>query len=192
MSNGNSNGVSQMPVGAAGYSPTIEEVEKDRQIRLGPINMGRQRYQYYQDQFDREGRDYYSHTALRGVQSDSLLNQAYFSTKNIDLVQHAIQRRVYEMSEGKYFIGKQDENELVVIMRSVFLQACRNLPYGIKDQIAKLNELVVVEASTKILSGVEQYIGYIKDASQNYEPIDRPISMSSSGTKLLRGVTSTF
>lgn len=180
------------PAGSTAYRPTIEKVMLDRKVTLGPINMGRHRYEYYEDQFDRTKTDYYNHTALRGIQSDSLLNQSYLSKKNIDIVQHAIRYKVWEMSDKKYIIGNQDENELVIIMRSVFLQASRNLPYGIKDQISKLNALVITEAATKVLSQIEQYIGYIKDASQNYEPIEHPINMSRAGTKLLRSVTSTF
>ena len=174
-------------------SKNWESVFDERAIRLGPINMERSEYNVYQDQWNRPAdRDYYRHTVLRGVISENKLNQAFFSVQNIETIQHAIQYGVWKMSGEKYKIGPQNETELIIIMHAIYLQAGKNNCDNIKGQVQELNNLVTYESVVKILSQIEQYIGYLRDSSQNYVPNEHPINVSSAGTKQLRSVTTTF
>lgn len=172
---------------------TMESVEEERSVTLGPIHMGRQQYNYYQED---DPRIPYTENRLivQGQLERTTLNQLYFSKQNIERLQHMIKRSVYERSGNKYIIGPQEENELLVIMQSIYYSKGRNLDCDFANQITELNTLVTNECTPKIISGIEQYYGYIRDASQlyMYNPIERPLNMSSAGTRTLRSVTSIF
>lgn len=179
-------------VGVSSASTTIEQIEQERRQKIGHPDLQRERYRYYQE--DRKKPTTIARQILRGTHEDSLLNQLYFSQKNIDMIQNAIRYKVYELSNGQFVIGRQDDNELIITMRGIFLSRGRNLPCSIKDQIKCLNNLVINEITPKIISQVHQYNRYIYDASHLYaeNPVPHPINVSSKGTKINRSVTDLF
>ena len=71
-------------------------------------------------------------------------------------------------------------------MRSVYLQYSKNLASDIAEQVSILNNLVVNICVPKIITNVEQYIGYKKDISGLPKPLPRPQNLSSAGTKSTR------
>ena len=75
--------------------------------------------------------------------------------------------------------------QLQVIMRSMYLQFSQNLNTNIKEQIIELNRLVEEYCIPKILSEIEQYIGYKKDVNNLPVPLDRSENLSIKGTKTL-------
>ena len=89
--------------------------------------------------------------ALYGIQETSVLNQLFFSKKNMDNVQNMIRYNVYEKSNKKFIIDKQSDIELEIIMRSIYLQHSVNLPNKIKEQIMYLNDLVKNSGGSKTL-----------------------------------------
>tara|TARA_B100001175_G_scaffold316188_1_gene329472 strand:- start:740 stop:1237 length:498 start_codon:yes stop_codon:yes gene_type:complete len=130
--------------------------------------------------------------ALYGIQETTTLNQAFFSRKNMDLIQDNIRYDVYMKTDKKHIIGKQSEVELEVIMRSIYLQHSPNLPNQIKEQIKYLNGLVSNWCVEKIIPELYQYLGYLKEVEYMPIPIDLPINLSSKGSRSLRSVTTTF
>lgn len=130
--------------------------------------------------------------ALYGIQETSVLNQLFFSKKNMDNVQNMIRYNVYEKSNKKFIIDKQSDIELEIIMRSIYLQHSVNLPNKIKEQIMYLNDLVKNWCTEQIIPEVNQYIGYIKEIEYMPVPIDLPLNLSSKGSRSLRSVTTTF
>jgi hypothetical protein len=130
-----------------------------------------------------------SEMAITGIHEKSILNQLYFSPQNFKNVQNMIRYKIYVTSDKKYIIDKQDPLELQVIMRSIYLQYSRNNYTNVKEQIKRLNEIVVEEVTPKILANVQQYLTYLKDRSKPFYgrgPIERPISVSNAGLKSLR------
>lgn len=130
--------------------------------------------------------------ALYGIQETSTLNQLFFSRKNMDNIQAMIRYNVYEKSEKKFLIDNQNDIELEIIMRSIYLQHSPNLPNKIKEQIQYLNKLVSDWCVEQIIPEVNQYIGYIKEIEYMPVPIDLPLNLSSKGSRSLRSVTTTF
>ena len=130
--------------------------------------------------------------ALYGIQETSLLNQLFFSKKNMDIIQDMVRFNVYEKSDKKYIIDRQSDIELEIIMRSIYLQHSPNLPNKIKEQLRYLNNLVSNWCVEKIIPEVQQYNGYIKEIEYMPLPIDLPLNLSSKGSRTLRSVTTTF
>jgi hypothetical protein len=127
--------------------------------------------------------------------SQSLTNTAlslnFFSKININKIQSLIIIGVYSKSNNTHSISKQDEQELLIIMRSIYLQYGKNLPYDINQQIDELNNRVVVWAVENIITNIDQYISYKKTCSTLPMPLERAQLPSQKGTRTLE-ITSTF
>jgi len=130
--------------------------------------------------------------ALYGIQNKSLLNQVFFSKANVKLVHDMLRYNVYLKSDKKYIIGPQSNIDLEITMRSTLLQHGRFLPYKITEQVEELNHMVVNQLVPRILSQIQQYLGFLWDIEHNPVPLELPKSMSNKGTRLLRSVTTTF
>jgi len=127
--------------------------------------------------------------------SQSLTNTAlslnFFSKININKIQSLIIIGVYSNSNNTHSISKQDEQELLIIMRSIYLQYGKNLPYNINQQIDELNNRVVTWAVENIITNIDQYISYKKTCSTLPMPLERAQLPSQKGTKSLE-ITRTF
>lgn len=124
--------------------------------------------------------------ALKSIITDSVLSDAYFSTKNIQNIQDTIRYAVY--METKQTIGPQSENDLLIIMRSIYLQYTSNDNNNITEEIQYLNSKVVEYSVKTILIAVYQHMEYMKELHSNLPPwsrapMDRAQYMSSAGTK---------
>lgn len=123
--------------------------------------------------------------ALKGIQTESILSRSFFSDRNIDIIQNNIRYTVYKESNKKHIIGRQSDIQLQIVMRSIYLQYSKNLNTDIREQIMELNSMVVNYCVPKILSEIQQYIGYKQDISKLPDPIDRSLNLSVKGTKTL-------
>ena len=130
--------------------------------------------------------------AVKSILVKNKLNQAFFSKRNIDRIQNLIRYQVYMNTKDHYIVGKQSVIDIEVIMRSIYLQHGKNLPYDICKQVDELNMWVVEIIVPRVITEVEQYMGYRRDIEQLPTPIALPQNLSSAGTKTLRSVTTTF
>ena len=151
------------------------------------INIDNDKTFEYQPAYDpKKGTDNKTrHAAIRGIHERTVLNQLYFSQQNIENIQNKIRYTIFRMSKGQFKIGPQEETKLTIIMRSIYLQYCRNLPENIKEQIQELNEIVVDQIAPDLLSNVKQYLKYLEDKNEPYRLMQRPQNVSSAGSKTL-------
>ena len=112
------------------------------------------------------------------------LNKLYFCQSNIDLLQDSIIEGVFKVTNGTK-ISKQSEDELLIIMRSIYLQHSKNQPNNIQQQIHELNKLVLDYCIPNIHSSIKQYKGYINDITKQQTVMDKPQSVSIKGEKTL-------
>jgi hypothetical protein len=122
--------------------------------------------------------------ATEGLWDETTLTKAFFSQKNIQILQNGIRAGVYELSNGQYTIGQQDCDSLKIIMRSIFLQYAANQPDHISEQIKELNLLVLEYAVQAVYSEAQGYKQYLIDASTMYTPIPYPILSKTSDKTL--------
>ena len=124
-----------------------------------------------------------SNTAFKGVFDRTVLNQTYMSPENIQRVQNAIRYQVWKQTNSK--ISEQDQINLTIIMRDVFISHSKHIPgaKNVAPQIKELNEIVVEKITPYIISNVKQHIRYLVDANLPYRIMDRHVSMSSAGTR---------
>ena len=145
-------------------------------------------YKYIEENKKQESS--YQHSILEGIQTDNLLNQTFFSKANMNIIQNELRFNVHRQTG--HFIGKQDETNLVIIMRAIFFQQAKNLPNDIAQQVEELNGKVVESIFPNVLSNIKQYKDYLVNKETIPEPISRSINVSNKGTKQLRRVTTTF
>lgn len=112
--------------------------------------------------------------ALTGNWNDSPMSIAFFSSKNIQIIQNGIRAGVYNKSNGTYLISPQDCDIIKTIMRSMYLQHAINLNTNYREQIAALNKLVIDYAITQIYGEVDGYLKYKRDASNMYTIMPHP------------------
>ena len=162
---------------------TIRKIVNDHEIMKTPFIM----FQAHKD-------DYYnmSQESLRGVQVETILSKVFFHPKNVDLIQKQLIAEVFRRSNGEYLIEKQDQADLQVVMRSMYLQHARHISDDIRGQIKELNNLVVDELFPGVFSQIKAHFGYLDRAFGPFDVIDRPEYISRAGEKTLPSVTRTF
>lgn len=115
------------------------------------------------------------HSALNGVQEMSTLSNAFFSLKNIKIIQNAIRKGISDKSNGKFIICEQNQDILNIIMRSVFLQNSCNLEDNITKQIISLNNIVLNYCISQIYGEINGYMKFRNDISTLATPMNLPI-----------------
>lgn len=118
--------------------------------------------------------NYYN--AIKGVTLDDDLYKKYFSSENINYVHDQIKYKVYEMTNKKYFIDKQDRDELKVLMKSIYL---KHSTFEQSDkELNKINNLSIIEGSNIIYRNLVSYLKFIKDISTDREILNRPVCVN--------------
>jgi len=139
---------------------------------------------------------------FKNLYGETLLTFLFFSEKNIENIQNVIKFIIHK--ETKYIIDKQSTNELLIIMRAVFLEYSRH-PKLITEKMSKeerdvllkqysteverLNTIIINQIVPKIISQLQQYVDYLKDASEQPYYMDKPKNDSIKGQKQYRSTT---
>jgi hypothetical protein len=111
------------------------------------------------------------------------LNTVFFSESNKANLQQMIHDAVLEMSKGEYNLGPQSEADLLLIMRSYYLQYGENDPDNVATELSQLNQRVVAYSSNRIMVEIVAYKRFRKDILDFPEPIARPLDMHIYGTR---------
>ena len=132
--------------------------------------------------------------SLNYNQEETPLSVIYFSKNNLDKIQQEIKLRVYQITKedndplyiksnnnNGIQLGRQDDTELQIIMRSIYLQFAKNMNSDINQQVRDLNELVIKECIPTIITNIKQHLLYIKDIQQYPLPMDMSVNTSSKG-----------
>ena len=112
----------------------------------------------------------------------STLSQIFFSKDNIELINKQIILIVFKKTDGKIKIPNQLEDDLKVVMRWIYVNYSRNLPFKIKEQIINLNNKVVCELVPDLISSANQYLDYLRDIEKPLDPLPPPVNVSKDRT----------
>jgi|TARA_Y100000389_G_scaffold105527_1_gene102424 hypothetical protein len=123
--------------------------------------------------------------AIKNIHTENPLSEMYFCQSNVDILQDGIRYLVYQKTNNKHVIGKQSEHDLMIIMRSIYLQYAQNLPYNLVEQVKILNSKVLDYAVPTILREINQFVNYKNDIGKLPIPLERSKNVSSAGSKVL-------
>ena len=116
--------------------------------------------------------------------SSNPLSQQFLSSANISIIQQGIINKVKEISNGMYNIGLQNELQLLIIMRSMYLQYGKNQLVNVDVQINELNNLVIDECIRIIIPNIQQHKGFIDDISSGIKIMPYAQNVSGRTTQL--------
>jgi hypothetical protein len=142
-------------------------------------------YSMYSDVDTKSNKKDFGKEAMRGALISNPLSEIYFSDVNFEALQGAIRYRVYVESDKKYKIGRQSDTELQIVMRSIYYQYSKNLPFDITGQVKVLNKKILDFVVPRIIQEINQYYQYKKDVSSLPVPLPRSESVSNAGSKFL-------
>lgn len=123
--------------------------------------------------------------ALNGGWQNTNLSRAFFSDKNIKIVQNGIRAGVYEMSKGMYNVGYQDTTIIKIIMRNTFLEYAKHVPKKETEEIKMLNDLVLEYCIKTVYNEAVAYVKYKNDVSMLPVPGDLPSYTNTKGDNSL-------
>lgn len=118
-------------------------------------------------------------------QQPNALNTTFFSMNNVNIIQNLIKKEVYHRSNKKHVISRQSDEQLYIIMQSIFINNTYNIdsPDAVKAQIAHMNNLVADECAKIILPNLEQYLGYLDTLDKPVIPMSYGKATSTAGEK---------
>lgn len=139
---------------------------------------------------------------FKNLYGETPLTFLFFSDKNINNIQNLLRMNVHK--ESGYTIDNQSVNELMIIMRSIFLEYSLHPPLidekmsddekqilfkKYTNEVARLNQIVISEIVPKVISQIQQYVDYLRDASQQPYHMDSPKNESVKGQRQYRSIT---
>jgi hypothetical protein len=127
---------------------------------------------------------------LKSIYTPTPLGEVFFSPDNIKRLQNKIKKSIFIESKGKYKLQvDQNESDLLVVMRAVYIQDSYNSPYRIIHQVKELNEKVVNRILPDMISNIKQNEEYLNIIDKPIDPIPLPVNVSRAGRLSLPSVT---
>ena len=103
-----------------------------------------------------------AYNALSGIWNKTELSERFFSPDNMNVLQQGIINGIANKSGGKFKIGRQNNDTLMIIMRSIFLQYSLNQQSELEVKMADFHheQSVREHEATKQVQSFE-YTNYI-------------------------------
>jgi len=125
--------------------------------------------------------------------NNTKVSEMFFSNENIARIQRKIKKEVLKRSRGKYRLDvDQNERDLLLNMRAVYLDNAKHLDHHIVKQVKILNEIVLNTIMPDVMTNILQYYDYLRDITQPVRTIPRPLNVASKGRKSLPSTTTTW
>lgn len=115
-------------------------------------------------------------------QAPSPLNNAFFSTQNMNKIQNSIRSSV--KSETGLSIDRQNDDDLATIMRYIYITNSLNPGADVTSQVMLMNQRTKDKAMTQVRTGLAERIGYLRDIVEPIRPNALPVSTTTYGNKI--------
>lgn len=180
---------------------TIRE-ERDKRLPSDEIKNLKSPGRYLLSDEDRKISTSNTRYLFKNLYGETLLTYLFFSDRNVKNIQNLIKYLVNK--ETGYTVDDQSTNELLVIMRALFLEYSAHPPLidekmsdarklelykKYTTEVSRLNQIVVNAIVPKVVSQMQQYLDYLRDISRQPEQMERPKSDSVAGQRQYRSVT---
>jgi len=130
---------------------------------------------------------------LKSIYTPTPLGELFFSKENINRIQQKIKYEVFKRTNGKYKIEvDQNESDLLIVMRDVYISDALNNPYKLVHQVKLLNHKTIEKILPDMISMIKQDDEYINQLDKPIDPIPLPVNVSKAGRLSLPSVTTVF
>ena len=136
-----------------------------------------------------------SHTSAEILTSQMERNPVsdmFFSQRNINHLKFLLAKMLREKNSYNISPEAQSNNDLIVVMRGIYLSHSKNLPNEISEQVIELNYITISDVYPRMVSNIKHYLSYIRESGSQPLPFAVPDYISSAGTKTNRSVTDIF
>tara|TARA_B100001057_G_C22441280_1_gene791286 strand:+ start:62 stop:466 length:405 start_codon:yes stop_codon:yes gene_type:complete len=126
----------------------------------------------------------FNYDALKGIQCETELSCKFFSKQNIMHLHSEIIKAVQD--KLKVNIDKQSDQELVIIMRAIFLQNAYESS-DVARELKNLNLKVLMEIVPEVISKIKQHMEHLNNQNNNLQVMEHPVNVNSAGEKSMCG-----
>lgn len=133
--------------------------------------------------------------AIGGLQMENTpVSLLFFSDENMARIQKQIKKEIFRLSNGAFKLDvDQDEQDLLLAMRYIFIEYSKNLPTHIVKQVKILNRhllnFIIHDDGGALMTNIKQHYGYQKEISRPIRPLDQPLNVNSKGRRTLPSIT---
>ncbi len=113
-----------------------------------------------------------------------LIKNKLISDNNIEYIQKKLIDIVYQKTNGKIIIPKQNKTHLILIITDIYETQSKNLNYDIDIQVNDLNNQVINYCLDSIKIEINSYLRYLNDSSSPYTNLDRPMNVNKNNRNL--------
>tara|TARA_X000000950_G_C13464364_1_gene477231 strand:+ start:18 stop:500 length:483 start_codon:yes stop_codon:yes gene_type:complete len=121
-----------------------------------------------------------------------ILEDLFFSESNIDIIQKQLILSIYKKTNKKYLIPFQNYKSIYIVMKYIFNDQAKHLPFDITQQIQELNDKVTQELSPMIIKNIDSKLKYLDDVNSPPPVNQLPLNVNSAGNKTLPSISYTF
>lgn len=139
-------------------------------------------FEEFSKKLDKDNKDY----------QGFILEELFFSESNIEIVQKQLVLSIYKNTNRKYLIPFQNYKSILTVMKFIFNDQAKHLPYNVTEQIKELNLKVVLELTPMIIKNINSKLKYLDDINSPPPVNDLPINVNSAGNKTLPSISYTF
>lgn len=139
-------------------------------------------FEEFSKKLDKDNKDYQGY----------ILEELYFSESNIEIIQKQLVLSIFNKTNRKYLIPFQNYKSILTVMKFIFNDQAKHLPYDITDQIKELNLKVIKELTPMIIKNIDSKMKYLDDINSPPPVNDLPLNVNSAGNKTLPSISYTF
>lgn len=139
-------------------------------------------FEEFSKKLDKDNKDY----------QGFILEELFFSESNIEIVQKQLVLSIYKNTNRKYLIPFQNYKSILTVMKFIFNDQAKHLPYNITEQITELNLKVVQELTPMIIKNIDSKLKYLDDINSPPPVNELPVNVNSAGNKTLPSISYTF
>jgi hypothetical protein len=134
-----------------------------------------------------------SKTILSGISHPTPLSELFFSRPNIKRLQNKIKIEIFNRTNGQFVLNvDQNETDLLVVMRAVYIADAIEAPYKITHQVKELNKKTIQRIIPDMISMIKQDKQYQKEITTPLQPIALPVCSNVKGLRTLPSQTSIY
>ena len=129
--------------------------------------------------------------AIGGLQMENgPVSLLFFSDDNMKRIQKQIKKEILRLSNGTFKMNvDQDEQDLLVAMRYIYIEHSQNLPTHIVRQVKILNRYLLNYIIPDIMTNIKQHYGYLQEISNPIRPLEQPLNVNNAGRRTLPSIT---
>ena len=113
-----------------------------------------------------------------------MIKEKLLSENNIEYIQKKLVETVYQKTNGKIIIPKQNKLHLNLIITDIYETESKNLNNDIDTQINILNNAVINYCLENIKLELNSYFKYLDDSSKPFTNLNRPENVNKNNRNL--------